>query len=258
MAENLSSLKGYRIDLNADLGEGSDNDDAILALVSSANIACGGHTGDTQSMQRALECAKQYEVAIGAHPSFPDRENFGRKAMQLDSEILFSHLLEQVQSLATLADALDLPLTHIKPHGALYNQAAHDPMLADVIIRLVQSLGLNCRLFALAASPLVQRARQAGITVIEEAFADRRYQNDASLVPRHMEHAVIESVTIATDQSIDLIKNQRLTTISGQSIALNARTLCVHGDGEHALQLIQHLRQEFARQQIQVASYLSP
>lgn len=244
-----------RIDLNADLGEGSVNEEAILALVSSANIACGGHTGDTQSMRLALQLAKRYGVAVGAHPSFPDREHFGRKPMQIESAMLFRSLQQQIQDLATIAVEVGIPLGHIKPHGALYNQAASDPRLIELMIELILSLGNVYKLFALAGSQLATRARAAGIEVIEEAFADRRYRKDGSLVPRDLPGAVIESISDAIQQSLTLIQSHHLQSIEQEPITMHAQTLCVHGDGAHALALIRELRLAFADQKILIHPY---
>lgn len=257
MPNLIPTTQRLHIDLNADLGEGSVNEEAILALVSSANIACGGHTGDEQSMRHALHLAKRYGVAVGAHPSFPDREHFGRKPMQMASEQLLHSLQQQIQSLATIAAEVEIPLTHIKPHGALYNQAASDPQLAELMIELILSSGNIYKLFVLSGSKLATRARTAGIDVIEEAFADRRYRRDGSLVPRNMEGAVIEFIPDAIQQSLDLIQTNRIQSIEQEPITMHAQTLCVHGDGAHALSLIRQLKFAFADQQIQIHSYLT-
>jgi len=255
MPKTNSTIPRLRIDLNADLGEGSVNEEAILALVSSANIACGGHTGDAQSMRQALQLAKRYGVAVGAHPSFPDREHFGRKPMQIEPAALFHSLQQQVQDLATIAVEIGIPLGHIKPHGALYNQAASDPRLIDLMIALILDSGNIYKLFALAGSQLALRARAAGIAVIEEAFADRRYRKDGSLVPRDLPGAVIDSISDAVQQSLDLIRSHRLQSIEQEPITMHAQTLCVHGDGAHALALIRELSLAFANQQISIHPY---
>lgn len=255
MPKTNSTIPHLHIDLNADLGEGSVNEEAILALVSSANIACGGHTGDAHSMRLALQLAKRYGVAVGAHPSFPDRENFGRKPMQIETAALFHSLQQQVHDLATIALEIGIPLGHIKPHGALYNQAASDPRLIDLMIALILSSGNIYKLFALAGSQLATRARAAGIVVIEEAFADRRYRKDGSLVPRDLPGAVIESIPDAVQQSLHLIQSHRLQSIEQEPITMYAQTLCVHGDGAHALALIRELRLAFANQQIFIHPY---
>ncbi len=244
----------HSIDLNADLGEGSDYDAQMLALVSSANIACGGHTGDAESMRTALLLAKKHGVAIGAHPSFPDREHFGRRPMMIAAEALFVSLLQQVHSLQNVAEEFGLSLHHIKPHGALYNQAAYDPVLGEVLIRLVKAIKPIPRLMCLAGSPLVKQARNAGLQVIEEAFADRRYRRDGSLVPRTEVGAVIEETELAVMQSIDIVISNRLRSIEQETLVMQADSLCVHGDGEHALELLQGIRKALTSHAWQIAA----
>lgn len=250
----LTTNIAHRIDLNADLGEGSAYDAQMLALVSSANIACGGHTGDAHSMRAALLLAKAHGVALGAHPSFPDRENFGRRPMQIAPEDLYASLLQQVRALQNTAEELGLRLHHIKPHGALYNQAAFDPGLGDLIIDLVKTIDPDLRLMVLAASPLAKQAKSAGLHVIEEAFADRRYLGDGSLVPRTQANAVIEDAELAVAQSLAIVNAHCVQTLSGETRPLYADSLCVHGDGSQALHLLQTIRQALVAQGWEIAS----
>lgn len=242
----------FSIDLNADLGEGASCDAQILALVSSANIACGGHAGDDDSMRVAIRLAQQYGVAIGAHPSFADRENFGRKIQVPPYTQVAQDLRNQINALMRIATEQGAQLQHIKPHGALYNQAAFDPVLADIVIQVMQEIAPQLNLVALAGSPIVARAQAAGLSVINEAFADRRYRQDGSLVPRSQPNACIEHSDEAVAQSLQLIEHQQLYSHDGSIIKVAADTVCVHGDGVHALATIQALRTAFDERGIQV------
>lgn len=230
------------IDLNADLGEGGAHDEAILAIVSSANIACGGHTGDAQSMRTAVRLAQANGVAIGAHPSFVDRDNFGRTAQHPPLDVLFTQLCEQVDQLSQIASQEGGVLQHLKPHGALYNQAANDAALGDVLIRVVQHCNPQLRLVALAGSKLVKEAQAANLRVIQEAFADRRYNQDGSLRARTFAGACIDEAAEAVQQTLSIVEQGQLRSVDGNWIRLHADSLCVHGDGTHALHLLEAIR----------------
>jgi UPF0271 protein len=240
------------IDLNADLGEGASCDAPILALVSSANIACGGHAGDDDSMRVAVQLAQQYGVAIGAHPSFADKDNFGRKIQAPPYDHVAQDLRDQISALMRITAELGAQLQHVKPHGALYNQAAFDPVLADIVIQVMQDIAPQLSLVALAGSTIVARAQAAGLRVINEAFADRRYRQDGSLVPRSQPNACIDHSDEAVAQSLQLIAHQQLCSNDGSIIKVQADTICVHGDGLHALATIQALRAAFDERGIQV------
>lgn len=237
---NLDHMK--RIDLNADLGEGGAYDEAILQCVSSANIACGGHAGDEASMRLAVQLAKRYGVATGAHPSFPDRANFGRVKMEISPDKLLDSLRLQVQDLLRIAQTVAYPLRHLKPHGALYHQAAYEAETGALLIQLIQEDAPHLALCILAGSPLVAQARAAGVRVIEEAFADRAYQADGTLVPRSQPGACLEAEGDAIAQALAIAQREPVTTCDGQQIHIRADSLCLHGDGAHALQLTTAVR----------------
>lgn len=241
-----------KIDLNADLGEGSPHDEALLQLVSSANIACGFHAGDASTMRQSVRWALQYGVAIGAHPSFPDRENFGRSAMNLPADTVYAQILYQVGALAAIAKAEGGALHHVKPHGMLYNQAAREPALAEAIAHAVRALDSNLVLVGLAGSELIRAGKAAGLATREEVFADRGYQADGSLVPRSQPGALLDSDEAALAQSLEMVLRQRVQAITGEWVALRADTLCLHGDGPHALAYAQALRDRFAQEGIEV------
>ena len=224
-----------KIDLNADLGEGCASDAELLTLVSSANIACGFHAGDAQTMQACVREAIKNGVAIGAHPSFPDRENFGRSAMQLPPETVYAQTLYQIGALATIARAQGGVMRHVKPHGMLYNQAAKEAQLADAIARAVYACDPALILVGLAGSELIRAGKQYGLTTREEVFADRGYQADGSLVPRSQPGALIENEEQALAQTLEMVQHGRVKSITGEWATVTAQTVCLHGDGEHAL-----------------------
>ncbi|MDO8177196.1 MAG: 5-oxoprolinase subunit PxpA [Undibacterium sp.] len=244
MKKNLDSQfeNKYTIDLNADLGEGGLDDEAILACVSSANIACGGHAGDSASMRTAVRAAMRHQVAIGAHPSFVDRENFGRSAMHLPAAEVMAMVSAQIRALQAIAAEEGARLLHVKPHGALYNQAARDPMLARQIVQAVIEVDPRLCVVALSGSALISAAKQAGLAVAEEVFADRRYMPDGTLAPRNLPGATIDDVTLALQQVMRLIEDGQVLALDGQLLTLKVDTICLHGDGAHALELARLIR----------------
>ncbi|MBV7469343.1 5-oxoprolinase subunit PxpA [Aeromonas sp. sif0611] len=232
-----------QIDLNADVGEGCDSDAALLAFVSSANIACGWHAGDASLMGETVRLALDRGVAIGAHPSFPDREHFGRAPMVREPAKVYADVLYQVGALAALAKAAGGRLAHVKPHGALYNQAARDGALADAIASAVASLDPSLKLMGLAGSELIAAARRHGLTSIEEVFADRAYLADGSLAPRGQPGAVIEDEARALSQTLRLVTRGEVETLDGQRLTLAPQSICLHGDGVHAVAFARRLHE---------------
>jgi UPF0271 protein len=230
------------IDLNADLGEGCDTDEQLLTLVSSANIACGWHAGDASTMRRSVRWAIQNHVAIGAHPSFPDRENFGRSAMQLPPEEIIAGMLYQLGALDAIVRAEGGQLRHVKPHGALYNQAARDAVLANAICAAVRTFNPELSLVGLAGSELIAAARNADLNAVEEVFADRAYEADGSLVARTKPGAMIERDEDAIAQTLSLVKEKQVVAIDGSIVSVNAQTVCLHGDGPHAIAFARQIR----------------
>lgn len=229
------SAEPLQVDLNADLGEGAPDDAELLAFVSSVNIACGWHAGDARLMQVTVEAALARGVAIGAHPSYPDRENFGRSEMQLSPADVRADLIYQIGALDALVKAQGGRLHHVKPHGALYNQAARDPALADAIATAVLDVDPTLALYGLAGSELLRAAERAGLRAVAEVFADRGYRADGSLVPRSRPGALILDVDEAVARTLRMVREGVVQAISGETIPLRADTLCLHGDGPHAL-----------------------
>ncbi len=246
------------IDLNADVGEGAADDDQILACVSSANIACGGHAGDSASMRAAVNSAMRHQVAIGAHPSFIDRANFGRTEMHVEAVQLQSQLVQQISILRDIVHQAGERLVHVKPHGALYNQAARDPALAQIIVNAVAQIDPALRVVGLAGGALIRVARESGLAVAEEVFADRRYNRDQSLVSRSLPGAVITDVVLALRQAMLLVEEKKSISIDGHAIEIRGDTLCLHGDGAHALQLARLIRQNLREKNITVRALALP
>ncbi|MCY0388207.1 5-oxoprolinase subunit PxpA [Robbsia sp. Bb-Pol-6] len=240
------------IDLNADLGEGCTTDEALLDLVSSANIACGWHAGGADAMRDCARWAVARGVSIGAHPSFLDRENFGRAEMHLTPDEVHAGMLYQLGALAAIVHAAGGRIAHVKPHGALYNQAARDPVLADAIVRAVAAFDPSLTVFGLAGGELVAAAQRAGLTVVEEAFADRGYRADGSLVPRDAPGALIHDEEAMIERILVMIHEKRVRTVEGDWCAVNAQTFCLHGDGPHALAFARRIRATLEARHIRV------
>ncbi|NDL62747.1 5-oxoprolinase subunit PxpA [Acerihabitans arboris] len=242
------------MDLNADLGEGCVHDEELLRLVSSANIACGFHAGDAQMMRQAVKWALRYGVAIGAHPAFPDRENFGRTAMTLPSETVYAQVVYQLGALAAITRAEGGRMVHVKPHGMLYNQAARDPALAEAIARAVKAVDPALCLVGLAGSELIAAGERLGLRVRHEVFADRNYRRDGSLVPRGEPDALITDEGLALAHTLDMVRLGRVSTPDGEWVQVRADTLCLHGDGVHALAFARRIHACFLEQGIPIAA----
>lgn len=241
-----------QIDLNADLGEGAGSDEELLGLVSSANIACGWHAGDASTMRQCVRWAIDNGVAIGAHPSFPDRENFGRSTMNLPPEEIVAGVLYQVGALAAIVKAEGGTLSHVKAHGALYNQAVKEPALAEALCEAVRRFDPSLKFFGLAGSNMIAAAERAGLTPVEEVFADRGYMPDGSLVPRSQPGALIVDEEQSLAQTLSLVRDHRVTAIDGSTVSVNAQTVCLHGDGAHALAFARRIRATLEREGIAV------
>ncbi len=241
-----------QIDLNADLGEGCGSDEALLALISSANIACGWHAGDASTMLQTVQWALAKGVAIGAHPSYPDRENFGRTEMQRDPRDIYADVLYQIGALAAIVRAQGGRLAHVKAHGALYNQAARNRAQAQAIVDAVRDFDPRLTFFGLAGSVMIEVAREAGLTVKEEVFADRGYNPDGSLVRRGTPGALLDDDEAVLSQTLSMVRDHKVRAIDGQWIPIQADTVCLHGDGSHALAFAQRIRDRLREEGIAV------
>ena len=233
----------HRIDLNCDLGEGAGHDAELMALVSSANIACGGHAGDEDTMRATIQLARQHGVAIGAHPGYADRANFGRVELAVSPLEVRGLVLGQTQRLLALAGHAGVRVHHVKPHGALYNQAARDPELARAVAEAVYEADPRLVLVGLAGSRLVEAGAACGLSVAAEAFADRTYRADGSLTPRSQPGALIEDEAAGVAQVLRLVCEGRVVADDGSEVAVRADSICLHGDGPRAVGFARRLRE---------------
>jgi UPF0271 protein len=252
-----------RIDLNSDIGESfgawTMGDDAgVLAHVTSANIACGFHAGDPDTMRRTVALAAQHGVAIGAHVSLPDLQGFGRREMRVGADKTYAMTLYQLGALAAFTRAAGMRLHHVKPHGALYNMAARDAALADAIAHAARDFDPQLILVGLAGSESTRAGERAGLAVAHEAFADRRYQADGSLTPRREAGAVIDDVDAAVAQALAIVTRGEVVARDGKTIRLRADTICVHGDRPDAAVFARKLREALAASNVPVRALASP
>ncbi len=242
------------VDLNCDLGEGCSTDAAIMPFISSANIACGYHAGDENTIRETLMQAKQYHVSVGAHPSYPDRENFGRKEMDLPLQEIKSMVITQIELVKKLAEEVGLHLHHVKPHGALYNKAAKDKQVAVVIAKAVKEVDPSLILFGLANSESGKAAAELGVPFYNEVFADRTYTDDGRLTPRSASNAMINSTETAVKQVLQMLHEATVTSTNGKRVAIQADTICIHGDGEHAVEFAKHIHSLIKAANIKITS----
>ncbi|MEO6654627.1 MAG: 5-oxoprolinase subunit PxpA [Pyrinomonadaceae bacterium] len=241
-----------KIDLNCDMGEGCGNDAELMDFVSSVNIACGFHAGDAATMRKTVETAIEKSVAIGAHPSYRDRENFGRTSMSLPPSEVYDLVLEQILALRDICIETGGELSHVKPHGALYNQAAKDIILANAIAMAVRAVDENLIVFGLSGSVLITEAQKCGLRTANEIFADRTYSPDGSLTPRIEPNALIHDTDKAVAQVLQMVKNRNVTSTDGKQIQLDADTVCIHGDGENAVDFARSIRQKLIENGIKI------
>jgi UPF0271 protein len=247
------------IDLNCDCGESygawtMGRDAEILPLVSSANIACGFHAGDPTTIRATLELCARNGTAVGAHPAWPDLQGFGRRSLAASAEETYALTLYQISAMAGMARAQGLTLQHVKPHGALYNQAAREPALANAIARAVLDFDPGLILLGLAGSELVRAGESLGVRVAHEVFADRRYEADGSLTPRAHPQALIHDPREAVEQVLDMLLRGRVRCRSGEQIPVQADSVCIHGDASGAVEFVRALREAFARSGIEILS----
>ena len=248
----LKILSLKTIDINCDMGEGIGNDALIMPFISSANIACGYHAGDEDTMKRTIELCLQNNVAIGAHPSFPDRENFGRTDLLLPTQEVYALIIKQIQLLEKIAGELGTSLHHVKLHGALYNMAARDKSLAPVVSLAVKDYNKKLVLYGLSGSHLVREGKNIGLKTASEVFADRSYQDNGSLTPRHKPDALIEDTEKAVAQVLQMVNEGTVTGLSGKKIAIVADTVCIHGDGAHAVEFAKAIHQALKENSIEI------
>lgn len=241
-----------RIDLNADVGEGTTGDRDLMRFITSANVACGFHAGDPGIMRATIELARAHGVAVGAHPGFPDLEGFGRRELQVAPRDVEDFVVYQVGALAAIAAAQGVRLQHVKPHGALFNMAARDAALAEAVARATATIDKSMMLFGLPGSELNAAGRRAGLRTACEAFADRAYQPDGALVSRRQPGAVIHDPEAVVQRALRMVRDQAVEAIDGSTVPLIVDTICVHGDTPGAAELAARIRAAFEDARIEV------
>ncbi|WP_272681852.1 LamB/YcsF family protein [Providencia sp. PROV129] len=249
-----------QIDLNSDLGESfgqwqMGNDEAILSVVSSANVACGFHAGSPEGILKTLKAAKENGVAVGAHVGYPDLVGFGRRNMDIASSELIADVIYQIGALKGLATAAGTDVLYVKPHGALYNTIAHDKRQAIAVIDAIKSIDNQLILVALAGSPLVGWAQDSGLQVVAEAFADRAYNCDGTLVSRKLAGSVLHDPKIVAERMLQLVQEGGVVSIDGKFTPIDAGSICVHGDSPGALEMAQQVRSILEKQGIEIYGF---
>ncbi len=245
----------FSIDLNCDMGEGfgaweMGRDAELMDFVSSVNVACGFHAGDASVIRKTVETAIAKGVAVGAHPSFPDLQGFGRREMKMSAPEIFDLVLYQVAAVKGICEALGGKLHHVKPHGALYNQAAKDASLAEAIAKAVKAIDENLILYGLSNSFLIAEAEKINLKTACEVFADRTYQADGSLTPRSKANALICDAKKAVSQVLQMISTQTVAATNGETVPIKADTICIHGDGAQALGFAKTIRDKLVGENI--------
>jgi 5-oxoprolinase (ATP-hydrolysing) subunit A len=242
------------VDLNADLGEGAGHDAELFELISSANIAAGFHAGDADTMHAAVLAAKARGVAVGAHPSLFDRENFGRKELKISSQEVFDAVAYQLGVFQAIAAILDVRPNHVKPHGALYNMAVRDQELADAIARAIASVDPKLILFAPDNTWLARAGEAHGLQIACEVFADRNYLNDGWLVPRTRPDALLRDPKEAAQRVLRMLREGKVRSVEGQDVDVRGETICVHGDTPGAVEFARELRLELVSQRVRISA----
>ncbi len=249
------------IDLNSDLGESygawrMGDDDTMLAIVSSANVACGFHAGDPAGIWKTVKAAADKGVSIGAHVSYPDRVGFGRRDMDVTSGELIADVIYQIGALKGMAAAAGVTVGYVKPHGALYNRIAHDPIQGQAVIDAIKAIDPSLVLMGLANAPILKLAQDSGLQTVAEAFADRAYTPDGQLVSRREQGAVLHDAQLIARRMLQLARQGTLEAIDGSTITIDAQSICVHGDSPGAVAIAQEIRRAFEADGITVRSFL--
>ncbi|MCK0159704.1 5-oxoprolinase subunit PxpA [Allomuricauda sp. F6463D] len=245
-------MDAFKIDINCDVGEGVENETDIFPYISSCNIACGGHAGDEETMVRVASLARTHGLKIGAHPSYPDKPNFGREVMDISEQDLIHSLRKQLEDFDKILEQENSTLHHIKAHGALYNQTAKDEQLARVYLDAIATYRNDAILYVPFGSVIAKMANERGFRVWYEAFADRNYHSDLTLVSRKKDNAVIEKPEKVLQHILPIIKKNEVISINNESMKIYANTLCIHGDTVSALKILMYLSAELAKNQVQI------
>lgn len=251
----------FRVDLNCDLGESFGkyvlgNDEKVLDYVTSVNIACGFHAGDPVVMEKTVKMAVEKKVAIGAHPGYPDLMGFGRRDMNISQEEARAYIIYQIGALKTFVESYGGRLQHVKPHGALYNAAAKNYELAKTLAGAVYDVDKDLIFMGLANSEMIRAAKDIGLKVANEVFADRAYNNDGSLVSRKLKGAVIHDTEVCVSRVLDMVKKGIVKTIDGTDIGIKAESICVHGDNAMAVEFTKNLREKLEGNEVELRSLI--
>ena len=238
------------IDINCDVGEGIGNESDLFPHISSCNVACGGHAGDINTMSEVVQLANKFKIKVGAHPSYPDRDNFGRKSMKIEKNRLKASIRKQIEELEAILNSSNMELHHIKAHGALYNDIAVDLDLSAIYLESILAYKDHVLLYLPYGSVIEEEARKQGYKISLEAFGDRNYNEDLSLVSRDSSNAMIEEPKKVLDHIISMIVNNEVYTLNGVKMSISADTYCIHGDTATALQILMYLSDELPKQNI--------
>jgi len=250
--QKLIFLNRHYIDINCDVGEGIGNEATLFPFISSCNIACGGHAGDNETMTQVIRLARKHNVKVGAHPSYPDRENFGRVSMDISRYQLTQSIKTQIANLRSILKTEKVQLHHIKPHGALYNDVSRDVELARIFLDSIKPYQSSSILYLPFASIIEKEARNQGFKVAYEAFGDRNYNEDLTLVSRLEPNALIVTPQNVLKHTVYMIKNRMVNTVSGKAVKIKADTYCIHGDTPTAMQILVYLAKEFPKNNIYI------
>ena len=243
--QHINSIDQYShglcIDINCDMGEGMLNDASLMPFISSANISCGYHAGNEDTIKRTIELALEHHVAIGAHPSYNDRANFGRVSQFIALVELAELISDQIYLFEKITNQMGCKIHHIKLHGALYNDCAKDVLSSKIVAQTIQAIDPSMMLYGLSGSHAIKEAKAIGLRSVQEVFADRTYQANGQLTPRYLDHALITDPNESAQQVLSMVLDQEIKTHDGTMIAVNAETVCIHGDHPEAIEIAKHL-----------------
>ena len=245
-------MNPFSIDINCDMGEGIGNEADLMPFISSANIACGFHAGNADTIKKTIELAQEHRVAIGAHPSYNDAENFGRVSQFLSLLELAELIAEQYYLFEKIAIPMGAKIHHVKLHGALYNDCAKDPLLSKTFIQTIHAIDPTLCVYGLSGSHTIQEALLMGQPFAREGFADRTYQNNGQLTPRHLDHSMIENLVQVNTQVLKMIQEHKVNCLQGEVIDLNVDTICIHGDGDNAIEFATGIYQTLKEHKIEI------
>lgn len=250
----LHDQNNQLVDLNADVAEGCGQDADLMTIISSANVCCGLHAGSYQHMLETLKLAKKNNVRVGAHPGLDDKENFGRTPMDLSEEDYRALIRYQLGATKAVCDLVGVELSYVKPHGALYNQAAKDQHLATIVVDEIKRFNPTVAIMGLSGSHLIKAAKAQNMAFISEVFADRNYEKDGSLVSRSKENALITDAKQATEHALQMITEGVVTSVDGSKVPVEAHSICLHGDSEHAVKFAAEIKKQLQHQGIIISA----